>query len=82
MVMLPDKDILQYRHPRKKADILERAGNSPIDNLIGFLPADRLPVEKDIPFRNRIYTCDQVENRCFTGAVRSYDTEYFASIPP
>ena len=77
MVMLSDKNILQYCHPREKTDILERTGDTPIDNLIGFLPTDRLSVKKDIPFRNRIHACDQVENRCFTGAVWPDDTEYF-----
>lgn len=47
--MLSDKNILQHCHPREKADILERTGDTPIDNLIGFLPADRLSVKRIFP---------------------------------
>ena len=62
--------VIEHRHGLEQADVLERAGNAGLHDLIGLLAVELLPAEIKCALRRHIHAGEQVEDRGLAGAVR------------
>ena len=73
-----DLDIVEHRHGLEQADVLERAGNAGLHDLIGLLAVELLAAEVKCALRRRIHAGEQVEDRRLAGAVRADEAHELA----
>ena len=67
----PDQHIFERGHAAEQADILVGAGDAALHDLVRAQPANRAPIEHDLPFFGRVKAGDAVEKSRFARAVRS-----------
>ena len=75
-----DFDILQHAQGGEGLWNLESAGNAHAAADVGLEPGDIVPVEADASGRRRQRAGDDVEERRFTGAVWTNETERLVAI--
>ena len=73
--MLADQDILDGAHIGEQADILVRARDASISDLVGSQADQRFPVEKDIARFRFVETGDAIIEGGLPGAVWADDAE-------
>src|SRR5450756_2620388 len=71
-------DVVDNTGLAEQADVLERAGDPCLGDLVGFLAHNVLSVKNDGTLGRRIDTCDQIEDGRLASAVGSNETDDLA----
>ena len=66
-----DLHVVEHRHGLEQADVLKRAGNTGLYDLIGLLAVELLPAEVECPLRRHIHTGEQVKDCGLACTVRA-----------
>ena len=67
--MLAGQNVFKAGHLRKKPDVLEGPGNPLVDDAVGLVPGDILPVKPDPALIGTVNPGHDIKNRCLARSV-------------
>jgi hypothetical protein len=68
-----EQQVVEHGHLREQLDVLERAGNPQLGDLVGTQTLDALALPADVADLRDVHLADRVEDRRLAGAVRPDD---------